>query len=128
MPLRPHHREDDRVPSAARSAHRDDLLDTELLHHQAQRLGPHVGLGATVELHVGLAAVGTVPEQNTLAASGQRVGELVDAAEVLAEAPAGRDDDDFAVLRADELVHDDAAVDFDLAVGHGGLQSEPFGS
>ena len=117
--IRPHHREDDRVPSAARPADRDDLLDSELLHHQAQRLRPHVRLGATVELHVGLAAVGTVPEQHPLAAFGERVGELVDAAEVLAEAAPGSDDDDLAVLRTDELVDDDAAVDLDLAVRHG---------
>ena len=87
--IRPHHREDDRVPSTARPAGRDDLLDTELLQHQAQRLSPHMGLRATVDLHVGLAAVGTVPQQHPLTALGQRVRELVDAAKVLAEAAPG---------------------------------------
>ena len=125
--IRPHHREDDRVPGAARPAHRDDLLDAKLLQHQAQRLGPHVRLGATVELHVRLAAVRSIPEQHPLAALGERVGELVDAAEVLAESTARRDDDDFAVLRTDELVDDNAAVDLDLAVRHGSPIG-PFGS
>ena len=93
------------------------------LEHQPERLGAHVRLRLAVDLDVGLAAVRPVPQQHALAAGGERVRQLVDAAEVLAEPSARRHDADLAVLRAHPLVHDDPAVDLDLLVSHSASSS-----
>src|SRR5207302_10720736 len=77
-----------------------------------------VRLRASEDLHVGPAAVGPVPQQDPLTPRRQRVGQLVDAAVVLAETTARRDDDDLAVVGTHELVDDVPAVDLDLTLGH----------
>lgn len=113
-----HQREHDRVPRAAGPAGGDDLLDAQLPAHQAQGLGPHVRLGLAVDLDVGAAAVGPVPQQHPLASVGQGVGQLVHTAVVLAEPAAGGDHHGLAVVRPDQLVDHDPAVDLDLSLGH----------
>ena len=77
-----------------------------------QRLGAHVGFALPVELHVGLAAVGPVPQQHPVAALDQRLGQRAQARDVLAEPAARRQGDEIACL-AEDFVDDVAAVDLD---------------
>jgi hypothetical protein len=88
------------------------------VQQQAERLRPHMRFRDAVELYVGPPAVWTVPQEHSLAAVGEGVGELVDAAVVLAEPATRRQRDDLPVLGPYEFVDDDAAVDLDLPLSH----------
>ena len=71
-------------------------LDAEPGHQLMQCLGAHVRLALTVELHVGGAAVGPVPQQHPVAAGDQRLGQRPQAGDLLAEPATGRQGDEIA--------------------------------
>ena len=102
----------DRVPRPAGSAGDDARADAQSGDQGVQRVGTHVGFALTVELQVGLSAVGPVPQQHAVAALDQFVGERTQALDVLAVAPARCECDELPGLTED-LVHDVAAVDLE---------------
>src|SRR6185437_7425007 len=75
---------------------------------RVQRLGAHVRFALAVELHVRLAAVRPVPQQDAVAAVGQRLRQWPQPRDVLAEAAARRQGDEFALVAQDFV--DDATT------------------
>ncbi len=61
---------------------------------------------------------GSIPEQHAFAAGSERVGQLVNTTEILAETAPGGDHDLLAIFWAYPLVDDYAAVDLNLFVCH----------
>ena len=94
--LRVEHRGQHRVAGAARTAGDDARPDVEPGDQRVQRLGAHVGFALAVELHVRLAAVRPVPQQDAVAALDQRLRQRPQARDVLAEPAARRQGDEIA--------------------------------
>lgn len=90
----------------------DAPLEAQAGHQLVQRFGAHVRFALPVELHVGRAAVGPVPEQHPVAAGGQRFGQWPQPLDLLAEPPAWRQGDEIAFL-AEDFVYDVATVDLE---------------
>ena len=65
---------------------------------RVQCLGAHVGFALAVELHVRLAAVGPVPQQDPIAALDQCLRQRPQTRDVLAEPAARRQRDEIAFL------------------------------
>ena len=69
-------RGEQRHAGAARAARDDRRGHVEVGQQPGERVGLHGGLRRALEAHVGLAAVGAVPDQHLVAVLGQGLGQL----------------------------------------------------
>ena len=106
------HRGEHGIPCPTGAAGEDAPLDAELAQQAAQGLGAHMRFALPVELHVGGAAIGPVPEQHPIAAGDQRLGQRTQARNFLAE-PATRCQDDEIACVTEDFVDNVATVHLD---------------